>query len=250
MDQQERAVKGAGGGLYNLGSVTMSGAPTAFTSNDATGGPGEAGGFGFNGDGEFAGNGTSSRAGGAGGAGQGGSGGSGGQGGDGLGGGIFNGPDATVSGPTLLLVSNVAAGGVGGVGGPGLPGSSGQGGSSQGGASGSGGVAFGGAGGAGGAGGEGGFGEGGGLFNSESAVVSIMPAKKAAQPVASEIESSQGPTAAGVELVETPGEPRRNQPATARPPARVLAGLRSVPRAGPVAPGGMVSAAESLTAEP
>jgi hypothetical protein len=168
---------GDGGGLYNLGKVTLSGEASGFTSNQATGGAGGTGGTGDNGVGGIGGNGLLNDAGGPGGQAQGGAGGRGGRAGDGMGGGIFNDSGAVISGNALLVFSNVAQGnlgGAGGLGGFGNAGAGGTGGSIQGGNGGHGGE---GDAGNGGAGGIGGLGLGGGMFNSAGGTVALKAQK-------------------------------------------------------------------------
>src|ERR1035441_9496795 len=94
-----------GGGLVNLGRVTLSGSTSTFTSDNATGGAGGAGRTGGNGAGGIGGNGILNDAGGPGGQGVGGSGGKGGRGGDGTGGGIFNADGASFIGNAVLVRS-------------------------------------------------------------------------------------------------------------------------------------------------
>ena len=113
-------------------------------------------------------------------------GGMGGAGGTGEGGGAFNGHGAafTATAP-VTFANNVAAGnlgGKGGAGGLGEGGIGGQGGPNLGGVGGAGGAAFGGKGGAAGIGGEG---AGGGLFNDAGAAVSFRPQKPSKPPGAS-----------------------------------------------------------------
>ena len=111
---------GEGGGLFNLGRVTLSGQPTDTTSNVAIGGAGGAGGSGDNGAGGLPGTGIINDVGGAGGGALGRRGGAGGPGGVAKGAASSTTPDASViSGNAILVFSNTAAGNHGGAGGNG-----------------------------------------------------------------------------------------------------------------------------------
>jgi len=185
---------GAGGGLFNLsGKLTFSLSPTSFKSDQADGGLGGNGGAGGAGVGGAGGNANAAFTGSKGGPGFGGAGGAGGNGGDGEGGAIFNGPGASISSTTALVVtSNVAGGGFGGNGGAGGTATAGNGGKGgplggPGGAAGAGGPlgAKGTDGGNGGAGGGGGLGEGGGLVNSAGAAITFTAGNNTSSPAVS-----------------------------------------------------------------
>ena len=173
---------GAGGGIYNLGTMILTQPGSGYTHNEVIGGVGGAGGAGGDGVGGSGGNGISEDTGGTGGEGNGGAGGTGGRGGDGLGGAVFNG--GSMSGSEVTVLTNTAtagAGGVGGTGGSGRPGAGGTGGSRQGDKGGIGGHAIGGNGGDGGL---GGLAEGGGIHNAAGASFILTAVKKATkQPV-------------------------------------------------------------------
>ena len=94
--------RGAGGGVFNLGTVSVSGNASTFSSNTAFGGTGTSGGSGANGVGGAGA--AGGLAGGDGGGGFGGIGGVGGRGGDGVGGGVFNGGGAVLTSTAAPLV--------------------------------------------------------------------------------------------------------------------------------------------------
>ena len=101
---------GDGGGVFNLGTVSLSGKATTFSDNQASGGSGGIGGFGGDSDG-----GPGNTAGGSGGTGNGGTGGHGGAGLEGSGGGLANGPAALfTSTSAMIFAGNQAKGGRGG----------------------------------------------------------------------------------------------------------------------------------------
>jgi hypothetical protein len=97
---------GKGGGLFNLGAVTLNGGPNVFSNNQAGGGIGGSGGNGGGGVG-----------GADGGTGNGGAGGMGGQGGTGFGGGVDDAAGAIFAASAITFTSNQAVGGLGGAGG-------------------------------------------------------------------------------------------------------------------------------------
>ncbi len=171
--------QGNGGGLYNLGVVTLTGNASGFQSNQAVGGTGGGAGSGDNGAGFLGGSGAGSFVGGVGGQGDGGSGGRGGRGGDGMGGGIFNASGGSISGPSILIFNNTATGNVGGSGGAGGFGNAGAGGTGGANTGGNGGRGGAGIGGNGGSGGTGGLGLGGGMFNSAGGTVTLSALKNA-----------------------------------------------------------------------
>ena len=102
---------GEGGGLFNLGAVSLSGKTTTWSGNVAPGGAGGDGGEGGDGDGGVGGNGgASGKAGGDGGSGVGGAGGDGGAGLDGQGGGVLNAGTTFISTAAVIFASNAAGG--------------------------------------------------------------------------------------------------------------------------------------------
>jgi hypothetical protein len=188
-------VGGAGGpaegaGLFNLGTVALSGKPTAVTNNAAIGGAGGAGGFGGIGQGADAGNGSN---GGNGGGGFGGAAGPGGPGGYSVGGGAFNAGSLTSRAGVVFSANqaNGGRGGQGGLGGAGFGGNAGTGsptGSGGNGGEGSGGE---GSGGARGTGGTGGAGAGGGLANFPAGIVSFKAPKNSQSPAGITFSANQ-----------------------------------------------------------
>ena len=157
-----------GGGLFNAGRVTLIGAASRFSSNQAVGGLGGSGGAGATAHGGLGGNGKLGDTGGLGGGAFGGDAGKAGVGGAATGGGIFNASGASIVGSALVVTSNAARGSRGGDGNTGGAAVGGAGGSS---ATGDGGIGAGGIGGKGSAGGDGGLASGGGLFNDQGAAV-------------------------------------------------------------------------------
>ncbi len=108
---------GEGGGLFNLGSVSLSGKTTTWSGNLAEGGAAGAGGGGGFGNGGIGGNGgAGGKPGGDGGSGLGGAGGVGGAALGGQGGGVLN-AGAFTSTAAVIFASNIALGGTGGGGG-------------------------------------------------------------------------------------------------------------------------------------
>jgi hypothetical protein len=173
---------GEGGGLFNLGAVSLSGKTTTFGSNEAIGGYGGNGNAGGEGAGGAGGKGASGIAAGNGGSGAGGAGGSGGAGLDAEGGGVLN-TGTFISTAAIVISGNDAVGGRGGDGGAAGPGYGGSGGlGSTGSAGGEGGE---GEGNKGGSAGIGGRASGGGLNNFSGGIVSITAPKNSRSPAAS-----------------------------------------------------------------
>ncbi len=176
-----------GGGMFNLGSVAVTGNATTFASNQADGGAGGNGGVGGNGNAGGGGNNTNGGQGGGGGDGLGGVGGGGAAGLPGIGGGVANGGTFTSTAP-LAFTANVAVGGRGGDGGPAGAGFASSGGSgSSPGAGGEGGFAFGGLGGTA---GDGGDGSGGGLANITGSTFLLTAVKHSHPPASSSFASN------------------------------------------------------------
>ena len=193
--QGGRSGPGEGGGLFNMGAVSLTGKPTTFSINHADGGAGGTGGLGANGTGGAGGDGSTGGAGG--GRAQDAAGGNGGDGGlaiYGDGGGVAN-TGTFIGAAAVIFSANQANGGRGGDGGSGGNGFAARGGlgftSSAGGSGGKG------SGGQGAAAGAGGSGAGGGLINFNGGTVSITAPKKSRSPAASSFTANLAAGGAG-----------------------------------------------------
>jgi hypothetical protein len=187
-----------GGGLYNLGSVSLLKSTNRFNVNFAFGGAGGAGGAGGEGGGGAGGSGvgTVNGNGGIGGFAFGGDGGDGGLAGDGAGGGVFNGPGGSfTSTAAVVITANQANGGQSGNGRTGGFAGAGAGGTgADAGAGGAGGDATGGNSGRSSV---GGAGRGGGIFNAMGGTIVIRPLNSRTTIPASTFDANQAIGGAG-----------------------------------------------------